>query len=76
MEQAWYGPQTEVAAEVKEISAPHVQRLESGSVRLDYESLAKHRKELLAFHSQLRSEYEARIALDEDEEEVMLLSWN
>lgn len=76
LEFAWDGPQTEAAAEVKAIAAPHVERMESGALRIDYAALAKHRRELLAFHAALRSEYDARIAAEQDEEEVMILLWS
>ena len=66
-----------VAAEVKAIAAPHVERLESGVLRIDYAALQRHRRELLAFHDALRSEYQVRMALEQDDEDVMILAiWN
>ena len=62
-----------VALEVKALAAPHVERLESGALRVDYAALERQQAALLAFHAQLRSEYEARLA-DEDEEEVEILT--
>ena len=74
--QAWDGPQADapVAAEVRAIAAPHVERLESGALRIDYESLAKHRRELLAFENALRAEFERRMAIEADDEDVMILA--
>lgn len=74
IEQAWDGPQTEVVAEIKAIAEPHVQRLESGALRIDYQALARHRKELLAFQDSLRAEYQKRLALEQDDEDVMILA--
>lgn len=70
---AWDGPQTEAAVEVKAIAAPHVERLESGALRIDYAALARHRRELLAFHDALRAEYQAA-EIERDEEEVEILT--
>ena len=76
IERAWDGPQAETpaAAEVRDIAAPHVERLESGALRIDMDALHKHRKELLAFHDALRSEYQRRVSIEEDDEDVMLLA--
>ena len=77
IERAWDGPQEEpapLAAEVRAIAAPHVERLESGALRIDYESLAKHRRELLAFENALRAEFERRMAIEADDEDVMILA--
>ena len=73
---AWDGPQAETpqAAEVRAIAAPHVERLESGALRIDEAALHKHRKELLAFHAALRSEYQRRVSIDDDDEDVMILA--
>lgn len=79
LERAWDGPQPEpVAALVREIAAPYVERMESGALRIDYEALTKHRRELLAMQDALRTEFEARIAAENDDEDVMLLTalWN
>ena len=76
IERAWDGPQADTpqAAEVRAIAAPHVERLESGALRIDEAALHKHRKELLAFHAALRQDFERRIAIDEDDEDVMILA--
>ena len=76
IERAWDGPQAETpqAAEVRAIAAPHVERLESGALRIDEAALHKHRKELLAFHAALRSEYQRRVSIDDDDEDVMILA--
>lgn len=76
--QAWAethpGP---VAAEVKALAAPYVERLESGSLRVDYKALQRQKAldELLAFQDALREEFQARIrAFEDDEEDVMILT--
>ncbi len=76
LERAWDGPQEEapIAAEVRAIAAPHVERLESGALRIDYDALDRHRKELLAFQDGLRQEYQRRVALEQDDEDVMILA--
>ena len=76
IERAWDGPQAEepAAVEVRAIAAPHVERLESGALRIDYDALHRHRKELLAFHDALRSEYQRRVSIEEDDEDVMILA--
>lgn len=78
IERAWDGPAPEgsVAAEVKTVASPYVERLESGSLRIDYRSLQRQddMATLLAFQDSLRSEYQARMALEQDDEEVMILA--
>jgi hypothetical protein len=77
--QAWDGPQeAPVAAEMRALAAPHVERMESGALRIDYEALQRHRTELLAFEDQLRAEFAARMAAYEadEEEAVLLLIWS
>ena len=73
LERAWDGPQTEAAAEVKQIASPFVEILESGKLRIDYAALAAQEDQLLSFHAELRREYEKRIE-DEDEENVEFLA--
>ncbi|MDO8707019.1 MAG: hypothetical protein Q7J84_18990 [Sulfuricaulis sp.] len=62
-----------VALEVKALAASHVERMESGALRIDYAALERQQAALLAFHAELRREYEARRA-DEDEEDVEILT--
>lgn len=74
--QAWDGPGV-VASEVKELASPFVEILESGALRIDYEAIDRHQAELLAFHDALRAEYQRRMDIEQDDEDVMLLtSWN
>ena len=68
LEQVWDGPQTEIVAEVKSIAEPHVERLESGVLRIDYEALGKRITEILRLEEALRAE--------QDEEDVMILLWS
>ena len=66
-----------VAAEVKALAAPFVERLESGALRVDYRMLQKKwaLAELLAFQDDLRDEFNARMeAYERDEEDVMILT--
>ena len=70
-----------VAQEVKAAAAPYVERLESGAPRIDYAAIERNKAvmaDLLAFHDALRSEYRARIELENDDEDVMILTalWN
>ena len=79
LERAWDGPQEEapVAAEVREIAAPYVERLESGAPRIDYAAIECNRAvmaELLAFQGALRQEFERRMELENDDEDVMILA--
>ena len=74
---AWDGP-GEAATEVRAIASPFVEILESGAMRVDYAAMeAKNEavmREVLAFTDSLRAEYERRL-LDDDDEDVMLLTW-
>ena len=75
IERAWDGPQPEpVAAQVQAIAAPYVERLESGALRIDYEGAKRVQGEILALQSALRAEYEARAAIERDDEDVMILA--
>ena len=71
-----------VAVEVKAAAAPYVDRLESGALRIDYAALEKRNAvvmaEILAFQDALRNEFQARMALENDDEDVMLVAalWN
>lgn len=65
-----------VAEEVQAIAAPYVERLESGAPRIDYAALERNRRvmaEILAFADALRAEYEARTALEADDEDAVML---
>ena len=78
---AWDGPPGEVAAEVRSLASPFVDVLESGSLRVDYAALearnAAVMREVLALEDQLRAEFQARMAIEADEEDaVMLLTWS
>lgn len=69
------GPEP-VAAQVREVAAPYVERLESGAPRVDYARLEKNAavmRQLLKFQNTLRTEYNARMAIEQDDEEVILL---
>ena len=84
LERAWGEPEPgPVAAEVKTLAAPYVERLESGALRVDYKGLASSRNaavmaQVLAFQDSLRTEFEARMALENDDEDVMIVAsqWN
>lgn len=71
-----------VAQEVKALAAPYVERLESGNLRVDYKALESRNKavlaELLAFQDALRTEFNSRMAIANDDEDVMILTalWN
>ena len=65
-----------VAEEVQALAAPYVERLESGTPRIDYAALERNARviaEILAYADALAAEYEARAA-DDDDEDVMLLT--
>lgn len=66
LEQAWDGPQTKATTEIKALAAPHVERLESGTLRIDYAALERLEADLLAFHAALRAQ--------RDEEEMTVLA--
>ena len=78
IERAWEPEPGPVAVEVKALAAPYVERLESGSLRVDYKALEKRNAavmaELLAFQDALRGEFQARIDLENDDEDVMILA--
>ena len=79
LERAWGEPEPgPVAAEVKAIAEPYVERLESGRLRVDYAALEKRNAavmaELLAFQDALRGEFQARMELANDDEDVMILA--
>lgn len=82
IERAWDGPTEPVAAQVKEIATPYVERLESGGLRIDYAGLEKRNAavmaELLTYQDALRTEYQRRVAIEQDDEDVMILTalWN
>lgn len=82
IEQAWDGDPGPVAAEVKAAAAPYVERLESGAVRIDYKAIERRKAvmaEVLALQDSLRAEFDARMALHRDDEDVILLTaslWN
>lgn len=66
-----------VAEEVKAVAAPYVERLESGAPRIDYEALERNKAvmaEILDFQDALRREYEARMAQENDDEDVMIVA--
>ncbi len=70
-----------VAEEIKATAAPYVERLESGTPRIDYAALERNKavmEELLALQDSLRSEFQKRMAIANDDEDVMLLTalWN
>ena len=77
--QAWDGPPGPVAAEVKALASPFVDVLESGALRIDHEALEARRGEIvaevLALQEALRAEYQAARE-EEDEEDVVLLTWS
>ena len=75
--QAWEPDPGPVAQEVMALAAPYVERLESGSLRVDYKALQRKQAQdaLLAFQDDLRAEFEARMrAFEDDEEDVMILT--
>ena len=83
IERAWDGPQPEpalepVAAQVREIAAPYVERLESGGLRIDYEGARRVQKEILALQAALRREFAERMERENDDEDVMIVAalWN
>ena len=63
--------------EVQALAEPYVERLESGTPRIDYQALERNKAvmaEILAFQDSLRAEFEARVAAyEQDEEDVMIL---
>ena len=66
-----------VAAEVQALAAPYVERLESGAPRIDFAAIERNKKvmaEILSFQDTMRSEYQARAALEQDDEDVMTLA--
>ena len=66
-----------VAEEVKSVASPYVERLESGSPRIDYEALERNAKvmeDLLAFQGSLRTEFQNRMSIANDDEDVMILT--
>ena len=66
-----------VAEEVKATAAPYVERLESGTQRIDYAALERNHAvmdELLAFQDALRAEFRNRMAIANDDEDVMILA--
>lgn len=69
-----------VAAEVKAIAEPYVERLESGAPRIDYAALERNAAvmaEILAFQERLRAEFRARMdAANDDEDAVLMLLLN
>lgn len=70
-----------IAEEVKSVAAPYVERLESGSPRIDYEALERNKAvmdSLLAYQDALRLEFRNRMAIENDDEDVMILAsqWN
>ena len=83
IEQAWDGPEVEapIATEVRAIAAPYVERLESGSPRVDYAALERNKavmRDIIAFQGAMRAEYQRRVAIEQDDEDIMILasSWN
>lgn len=75
--QAWDGPGA-VAAEVQALASPFVEILESGSPRIDFEAIERHKTvmaELLAFQDSLRAEYQQRLD-DEEDDDVTMLLWS
>ena len=70
-----------VAEAVKAAAAPYVERLESGAQRIDYVAIERNAKimdELLAYQGALRTEFRARMDIENDDEDVMILAsqWN
>ena len=70
-----------VAEEVKAAAAPYVERLESGAPRIDYAAIERNAAvmdALLAYQGALRTEFRARMDLENDDEDVMILAsqWN
>ena len=66
-----------VAEEVKAAAAPYVERMESGAQRIDYAALERNQAvmdELLAFQDALRVEFRNRMALANDDDDVMILA--
>ena len=66
-----------VAEEIKAAAAPYVERLESGAQRIDYAALERNQAvmdELLAFQDALRVEFRNRMALANDDDDVMILA--
>ena len=66
-----------VAEDVKAAAAPYVERLESGAQRIDYAALERNQAvmdELLAFQDSLRTEFRNRMAIANDDEDVMILA--
>ena len=78
IKRAWDGPQPEpVAAQVRSLASPYVERLESGAPRIDYAAIERNKTvmaKVLAFQDELRSEFQARMAAYEDDEDVALLT--
>ena len=66
-----------VAEDIKAAAAPYVERLESGAQRIDYAALERNQAvmdELLAFQDALRVEFRNRMAIANDDEDVMILA--
>ena len=66
---------------IVKVESPYVERLESGAKRIDYAALERNKAvmdELLAFQSALRNEFNERMAIANDDEDVMILTalWN
>ena len=76
--QAWDGPGP-VAAELKALASPFVEILESGALRIDEAAIqARHAAvmdEVLALQAAMRAEYQAARD-DEDEDDIVLLTWS
>ncbi len=79
---AWEPDPGPVAQEVKALAEPYVEKLESGALRVDYNALERRNKavmaDLLSYQDALRGEYQARMDLANDDEDVMILPalWN
>ena len=70
-----------VAAEVQAVAAPYVERLESGKSQVDYAAIERNKAvmaEILSFQDALRREYQARMDIENDDEDVMIVAalWN
>ena len=70
-----------VAAEVQAVAAPYVERLESGKPQVDYAAIERNKAvmaEILSFQDALRREYQARMDIENDDEDVMIVAalWN
>ena len=63
--------------EVQELASPFVEILESGTPRVDYEALERNKgvlAEILAFQGELRREFEQRMAIESEDEDLILLT--